>query len=86
MGSIAQFPWYRAFWPRMGVDEPANLLVWREQLARLMLTYGAIVLPLSMIYILPVFVSEKRYSHSHRRSILGFHDLPGVRLPVSFKD
>jgi PAS domain S-box-containing protein len=61
MGSIAQFPWYRAFWPRMGVDEPANLLVWREQLARLMLTYGAIVLPLSMIYILPVFVSEKRY-------------------------
>jgi PAS domain S-box-containing protein len=61
MGSIEQFIWYRAFWPRMGVDEPASLQVWREQLARLMLTYGAIVFPLSMIYILPVFVSEKRY-------------------------
>ena len=61
MGTLEQFPWLRTFRPRKVPDEPANLLMWRGQSARLMFAYGAIVLPLSMIYILPLFIAERKY-------------------------
>jgi hypothetical protein len=61
MGILGQIPWLRDFWLKTSMDEPANLLMWRGQLARLMFAYGAIVFPLSMIYLLPVFIAERRY-------------------------
>jgi hypothetical protein len=56
-----RFPWLRAFWARMSMDEPTNPLMWRDRFGRLMLAYGAIVLPLAMIYIVPVYIAERRY-------------------------
>jgi PAS domain S-box-containing protein len=51
----------RISWPRIRKGEVADLLIWRDGFSRLMLAYGAIIFPLSMIYILPVFITEKRY-------------------------
>ena len=46
----------------MRMDDSKDLLKWRDQLSKLMFAYGAIVFPLSMIYILPVFIAERRYA------------------------
>jgi two-component system cell cycle sensor histidine kinase/response regulator CckA len=58
---FTRFSWRKAFWPRMKMDEPEDLLMWRGQLSRLMFAYGTVVFPLSMIYVLPVFIAERRY-------------------------
>jgi PAS domain S-box-containing protein len=56
-----RFNWFKVLWPNMNKGEPDTLLMWRERLSRSMFAYGAIVFPLSMIYILPVYIAEKRY-------------------------
>jgi PAS domain S-box-containing protein len=45
----------------MRMGEPDTLLMWRDWFSRAMLAYGAIALPLSMIYNLPVLIAEGRY-------------------------
>ena len=45
----------------MRKDEPLDLLIWRDQFSKLILAYGAIFLPLAMIYNLPFFITERKY-------------------------
>jgi PAS domain S-box-containing protein len=46
----------------MRMDEPEDPLLWRDQFSQLMLAFGVIVLPLTMIYVVPVFITEGRYA------------------------
>lgn len=61
MIALARLNWLNTWWQTMRMDEPDTLLMWRDWFSRAMLTYGAIVFPLSMIYNLPIFIAEGKY-------------------------
>ncbi len=54
--------WLRGLWPPMAIDATDSLPLWRDRLARLIFAYGAVAMPLAMVYIVPVYIARGRYA------------------------
>jgi len=78
----------KTLWPRLRSDEPADLLQWREQFSKVMLAFAAIVIPLSMIYSVPLYITEGRYGLIAIIAACWFYTLSqlfGLRTPLGLR-